>query len=189
VRRWLRYAKTKRAERTFRLAANCTTRTRCVRETFGLAVKNTTNFGAPVRRCIGLRRLCEEPRRAGSRLAMKGRATRCCANTRCIGPPNGARDGAQRDAYKCCKLSSKITQTPPCAGAAGAFVQQLCNSDTRRKLSLRWRPIATTSKPTLLYERAHAYQHTSTPAGAKDYQAVSIIPLADEAKPEALLTN
>jgi soluble lytic murein transglycosylase len=44
---------------------------------------------------------------------------------------------------------------------------------------------ATTSKPTLLYERAHAYQAAhQLPRAAKDYQAVFYkYPLADEAKP------
>ena len=44
---------------------------------------------------------------------------------------------------------------------------------------------ATTSKPTLLYERAHAYQAArQLPRAAKDYQTVFYrFPLADEAKP------
>jgi len=44
---------------------------------------------------------------------------------------------------------------------------------------------ATTSKPTLLYERAHAYQVAhQLPRAAKDYQTVFYkFPLADEAKP------
>jgi soluble lytic murein transglycosylase len=44
---------------------------------------------------------------------------------------------------------------------------------------------ATTSKPTLLFERAHAYQAShQLPRAAKDYQAVFYkYPLADEAKP------
>src|SRR5260370_300648 len=44
---------------------------------------------------------------------------------------------------------------------------------------------ATTSKPTLIYERAHAYQAArQLPRAAKDYQTVFYkFPLADEAKP------